>query len=65
MTISYTADVANASGFGTFARILVKWRGSVYKLILKELVCYMALWTFLSLIYRCVLCKYPELVNAR
>ena len=35
MTISYTADVANASAFGCFTRILVKWRGSVYKLIYK------------------------------
>ena len=35
MTISYTADVANASAFGCFTRILIKWRGSVYKLIFK------------------------------
>ena len=35
MTISYTGDVANASGFGCFNKILIKWRGSVYKLIYK------------------------------
>ena len=61
MTISYTADVANASGFGTFSRILIKWKGSVYKLIMKELVSYLALWAFLNIIYRCVLCTYPEM----
>ena len=35
MTISYTGDVANASGFGCFNKILIKWKGSVYKLIYK------------------------------
>ena len=35
MTISYTGDVANASGFGCFNKILWKWKGSVYKLIYK------------------------------
>ena len=35
MTISYTGDVANASGFGCFNKILLKWKGSVYKLIYK------------------------------
>ena len=35
MTISYTGDVANASSFGCFNKILLKWRGSVYKLIYK------------------------------
>ena len=52
MTISYTADVANASGFGTFARILVKWRGSVYKLIYKELCAYIVVYFLINLIYR-------------
>ena len=35
MTVSYTGDVANASDFGCFNKILLKWRGSVYKLIYK------------------------------
>jgi hypothetical protein len=35
MTISYTGDVANASSFGCFNKILFKWKGSVYKLIYK------------------------------
>lgn len=35
MTVSYTGDVANASGFGCFNKILLKWKGSVYKLIYK------------------------------
>ena len=35
MTVSYTGDVANASSFGCFNKILLKWKGSVYKLIYK------------------------------
>ena len=35
MTVSYTGDVANASEFGCFNKILLKWKGSVYKLIYK------------------------------
>ena len=38
MTVSYTGDVANASGFGCFNKILLKWKGSVYKLIYKVCV---------------------------
>lgn len=52
MTISYTADVANASAFGCFTRILIKWRGSVYKLIYKELLVYMLCYLILNGIYR-------------
>ena len=39
MTISYTGDVANASDFGCFNKILLKWKGSVYKLIYKVSLC--------------------------
>ena len=35
MTISYTGDVANASTFGCFNKILFRWKGSVYKLVYK------------------------------
>ncbi len=35
MTVSYTADVANASGFGCFTKILFRWKASVYKCIFK------------------------------
>ena len=40
MTISYTGDVANASDFGCFNKILLKWKGSVYKLIYKVRPCH-------------------------
>ena len=56
MTISYTADVANASNFGVFTRILLRWKGSVYKLVYKELMAFLALYFILNIIYRNVLC---------
>ena len=51
MTISYTGDVANASGFGCFNKILLKWKGSVYKLIYKVcILCIMYLISYLFFI---------------
>ena len=40
MTVSYSGDVGNASVFGCFNKILARWRGSVYKLVFKELLAY-------------------------
>lgn len=56
MTVSYTADVANASGFGCFTRILFRWKGSVYKLIFKEMAAYITVYLILNVLYRSVLC---------
>jgi hypothetical protein len=60
MTISYTGDVANASSFGCFNKILLKWRGSVYKLIYKELLFYISLYFMINVFYREILVKYSE-----
>jgi len=60
MTISYTGDVANASPFGCFNKILLKWRGSVYKLIYKELLFYISLYFIINVFYREILVKYSE-----
>jgi len=60
MTISYTGDVANASGFGCFNKILIKWKGSVYKLIYKELLAYVVIYLLINIIYREVLVKKSE-----
>jgi hypothetical protein len=48
MTISYTGDVANASSFGCFNKILLKWRGSVYKLIYKVSFIYILFQEYLT-----------------
>ena len=55
MTVSYTADVANASNFGVFTGILIKWRGSVYKLVYRELFAFLAVYFALNIFYRAIL----------
>ncbi|EZA51476.1 hypothetical protein DMN91_000555 [Ooceraea biroi] len=55
MTISYASEVPNGSSFGCFWRILIKWRGSVYKLIWRELLVYLFLYYFINFLYRYVL----------
>ena len=55
MTVSYTADVANASNFGVFTNILIKWKGSVYKLVFKELLAFLAVYFCLNGFYRQIL----------
>ncbi|XP_069685769.1 bestrophin-4 [Periplaneta americana] len=52
MTISYSAEVANCSSFGCFWRILCKWKGSVYKLIWRELLAYLVLYFVINIVYR-------------
>nr|DBA17730.1 TPA: hypothetical protein GDO54_016058 [Pyxicephalus adspersus] len=54
MTVSYTLKVANAR-FGGFSKLLFRWKGSIYKLLYKELLIFISLYTLLSVIYRCVL----------
>ncbi len=58
--MSYTADVANASGFGCFTGILLRWKGSVYKLIFKELAAYLLCYFALNAFYRWVLVEMRE-----
>ena len=55
MTISYTSDVANASKFGVFTTILIRWKGSVYKLVYKEMFAYLAVYLALNIFYRTAL----------
>jgi len=60
MTISYTGDVANASSFGCFSKILLRWRGSVYKLVFKELLAYIIMYMIINITYRTVLVPRSE-----
>ncbi|XP_071745266.1 uncharacterized protein [Lepeophtheirus salmonis] len=55
MTVSYTAEVANASSFGCFTPILFRWKGSLYKLIFKELFVYLTIYAFINIFYFVVL----------
>uniref|UniRef100_A0A2S2P4R4 Bestrophin homolog n=1 Tax=Schizaphis graminum TaxID=13262 RepID=A0A2S2P4R4_SCHGA len=52
MTVSYSRLVANGSSFGCFGSILCKWRGSVYKLVWRELAAYLVVYFAINLAYR-------------
>ncbi|XP_071770403.1 bestrophin-3-like [Centroberyx gerrardi] len=54
MTVTYSSKVANASLFG-FHRLLLRWRGSIYKLLYREFSVFALLYSLLSLVYRLVL----------
>jgi hypothetical protein len=56
MTISYQRDVASSTA-GGFTRLLFKWKGSLYKLIYRELFLFMGAYILLSLLYRQLLNK--------
>ncbi|XP_053956390.1 bestrophin-4-like [Anastrepha ludens] len=51
MTVSYSAEVASCSGFGCFLKLLRRWRGSIYKLIWRDLLAFLTIYYTLSLIY--------------
>lgn len=51
MTVTYTARVAKAR-FGGFSKLLLLWRGSIYKLLWRELLCFLGLFMALSAAYR-------------
>ncbi|KAK5609342.1 Bestrophin-3 [Crenichthys baileyi] len=54
MTVTYSSKVANAT-FLSFHRLLLRWRGSIYKLLYREFTLFALLYTILSLVYRLVL----------
>ncbi|XP_036977636.1 bestrophin-3-like isoform X1 [Acanthopagrus latus] len=54
MTVTYSSKVANATFF-SFHRLLLRWRGSIYKLLYREFILFVLLYTTLSLVYRLVL----------
>ncbi|XP_069460221.1 bestrophin-2a [Ambystoma mexicanum] len=54
MTVSYTARVSNVH-FGGFYKLLLLWRGSIYKLLYKEILAFFLVYLMLSLTYRFIL----------
>ncbi len=57
MTVSYQYDVASSSTDGFF-RLLWRWRGSIWKLLYKELVLFIAIYICIALTYNFLM---PEL----
>ncbi|XP_037617133.1 bestrophin-3-like [Sebastes umbrosus] len=54
MTVTYSSKVANATFF-SFHRLLLRWRGSIYKLLYREFILFVLLYTGLSIVYRLIL----------
>ncbi|CAB1426102.1 unnamed protein product [Pleuronectes platessa] len=54
MTVTYTARVANARFCG-FSKLLLVWKGSIYKVLYKEFLAFFAMYTAISVTYRFVL----------
>jgi hypothetical protein len=54
MTIRYQTKVANAS-FTGLSKLLLRWKGSVYKLMFRELFVFAFLYAVVSVIYRLAL----------
>ncbi|NXT86335.1 BEST2 protein, partial [Anhinga rufa] len=57
MTVTYTSRVATAR-FGGFSQLLLLWRGSIYKLLYRELLLFLAAYLGLSLAYR--IANFPQ-----
>uniref|UniRef100_A0A1B6MIT8 Bestrophin homolog n=1 Tax=Graphocephala atropunctata TaxID=36148 RepID=A0A1B6MIT8_9HEMI len=55
MTVTYTAEVATCRGFGCFLKLLVRWKGSIYKLVWPDLIAFLTIYYSLSVLYRYVL----------
>lgn len=51
MTITYQYNVSTSSFFG-FGKLLLRWRGSIYKLIFKELLAYASAFLVIAIAYR-------------
>ncbi|XP_058496183.1 bestrophin-2-like [Solea solea] len=54
MTVTYTARVANARFCG-FSKLLLVWKGSIYKVLYKEFLAFSAMYAAISITYRFLL----------
>lgn len=51
MTVTYSRRVADAR-LGTFSHLLLRWKGSIYKLLYRELLIFTVLYCTISILYR-------------
>lgn len=64
MTVTYTFDVSSSSPY-VFIKTLFRWRGSVWKSILVELIVWCIFYTIISLVYRLALNDFQKGVFER
>jgi len=55
MTVAYQGDVNTASTFGCFNKVIFRWKGSLYRLLLKELLAYVGIYFGIHILYQQVL----------
>ncbi|EDV40888.1 uncharacterized protein Dana_GF23693 [Drosophila ananassae] len=52
MTVTYTSSVSTSSVVSNFLGLLLRWRGSIYKLVWHDLLAFMGLYFLLAVAYR-------------
>ncbi|XP_018336298.1 bestrophin-3-like isoform X2 [Agrilus planipennis] len=52
MTVTYTSKVATTTWFDCFIKLLLRWKGSIYKLIWLDVLCFLVLYYVLNFVYR-------------
>lgn len=60
MTVTYSNRVADAK-LGTFSRLLLRWRGSIYKLLYREFLIFVGLYFIISVTYRLLLNEHQRI----
>ncbi|CAL4068254.1 unnamed protein product, partial [Meganyctiphanes norvegica] len=56
MTVTYRHEIVTSSKVGTgFGKLLWRWNGSIYRLLLADFIAYSCLYAFVSIIYRLAL----------
>jgi hypothetical protein len=60
MTISYSRDVSTTQ-VALFLRLLFRWRGSIYRLMVLEMIVYLVIYYLLSILYTFVLQRHEGL----
>ncbi|XP_030745640.1 bestrophin-2-like [Sitophilus oryzae] len=51
MTVSYSKEVSTSTGIGIFLKLLLRWKGSIYKIVWPDLVLYLMIYYALNLLY--------------
>ncbi|XP_044253869.1 bestrophin-3-like [Tribolium madens] len=51
MTVTYTSEVTTCSGISCFLKLLLRWRGSIYKLVWVDLFLYLLLYYAINFCY--------------
>jgi hypothetical protein len=51
MTVTYTLEVSKARFWG-FPKLLARWRGSIYRLMYREMIVFLVAYYVVAVVYR-------------